>query len=300
MLKALVLGNYSEGVRIARSLGVEVVGLTEKFFPDGEQYLRINEPREVDGEVVLVISTMYPMQDQAFTKLLIAADAVARSNASEVVGVVPYIAYSRQDKEFMPGEPVSALVVLNALKTAGYSKIFTVDFHSNSLLSLTQSFLVNIHISDLLVKALAEVVENPVVIAPDKGALERARLAAESISADYDHLVKLRDKVSGEVSYTPREVSVNGRDVILVDDIISTGGTIAEASRILLAQGARRIYVAASHGLLVGDALTRIANAGVKRIVLANTLGVRIQDPLVQYIDVSDRIAAVIREVLGV
>ncbi|MEM1642679.1 MAG: phosphoribosyltransferase family protein, partial [Desulfurococcaceae archaeon] len=99
--------------------------------------------------------------------------------------------------------------------------------------------------------------------------------------------------------YVPREVSVQGRDVVIVDDIISTGGTIAEASRTLLRSGARSVLVAATHGLLVGDAVNRISSAGVKRIVLGDTLLTRYFHPLVEYVDISSRVSRTLRGVLG-
>nr|WP_157861089.1 ribose-phosphate diphosphokinase [Desulfurococcus amylolyticus] len=298
LVKAVVTGNYPDGFNIAREVNAEVIGITEKVFPDGEQYVRLDEPDKVRDSTILVISTMYPMQDQSLLKLLILADALARNQAREFIGVIPYLAYSRQDKVFMPGEPVSASTVLRILKSAGYSRLVVVDFHSNSLLSDFKSYLVNILVSDLLVKAVVDKLDKPVILAPDKGALERARFAAESIGLDYDYLVKSRDRVTGAVSYAPREVSVEGRDVVIVDDIISTGGTIAEASRILLKQGARRIFVAASHGLMIGNALSRIMDAGVQRIILANTLSSRLEHPLVEYVDISSRIASVLRELI--
>ncbi|ADV64898.1 ribose-phosphate diphosphokinase [Desulfurococcus mucosus] len=299
MVKAIVAGNYGEGYRLAGEIGAETLGVVEKVFPDGEQYVRISEPEKAKGSKVVVVSTMYPMQDQAFIKLLMLGDALARSQAAMYLAVIPYLAYSRQDKVFMPGEPVSALIVVNTLKAAGFRKLVVVDFHSSSLLSQLNDYIVNVMVSDLLVKTLMSDAERPVILAPDKGALERARFAANSIGVDYDYLVKSRDRVTGEVSYTPRELRVAGRDVIIVDDIVSTGGTIAEASRMLMKQGARRIHVATSHGLLVGNALTRMLDAGVRRIALANTLGVRVDHPLVEYVDVVPRLATVVKEILG-
>jgi len=300
MLKAVVAGGYTSGVRIAEVLGAELVGVHEKVFPDGEQYVRLLEPEKVQGSTTLVITSMYPGQDQSLTRLLILADALVRNNALMIIGVIPYMAYSRQDKVFMQGEPVSALAVLNALKSARYSRVFTVDFHSKAVLSEAGSYIVNIMVSDILVKAVAGSLVKPVIIAPDKGALERARIAAESIGAEYDYLVKSRDRVTGEVSYSPSEINVAGKDVVIVDDIISTGGTIAEASRILLKNSARAVYVAASHGLMAGSALQRIIEAGVKRVVLGNTLSIVHAHPIIEYVDIAGRVASVVKDSLGI
>jgi len=296
---ALVLSEYSAGYEVARELGVEVVNLHEKDFPDGEIYVRILEPEKVESRHVLLFSTLYPRQERALLKTLLAVDAARRAGAVGTTAVIPYLAYARQDKMFLPGEPVSATLIVELLRASGVSALVTVDVHSPHILDVFGENSLNILVSDLLVARALKYLVEPVVIAPDKGALERACYAARAHNLLCDYLVKQRDRVTGEVSYVPREVSVSGRDVVIVDDIISTGGTVAEATKILLSQGAKRVVVAATHGLLVGEAMRKLEESGVYRVLLANTLSVKYAHPLVEYVDISSRLACELKKFLG-
>lgn len=299
MYAALVLSEYQVGYEVARELGLEVVSLHEKEFPDGELYVRIPEPAKVASKHTIVFSTLYPRQERTLLKTLLAVDAAKRAGAVGVTAVIPYLAYSRQDKVFLPGEPVSASLVVELLRSAGVDSLVTVDVHSPGVLESFQGRSLNIMVSDLLVKRALDYLKDPVVVAPDRGALERACHAARAHGLLCDYLIKQRDRVTGEVSYVPREVSVSGRDVVIVDDIISTGGTVAEATRILLSSGAERVVVAATHGLLVEGAMKKLEESGVYRVLLANTLGVRHAHPLVDYVDISSRLASELKKYLG-
>lgn len=299
MFTALVLSEYSAGFDVARLLGLEVVAVHEKEFPDAELYVRILEPDKVKSKNTIVFSTLYPKQERALLKTLLAVDAAKRAGAHEVTAVIPYLAYTRQDKLFLPGEPLSASLIIELLKSAGVSRLVTVDVHSLRVLGFLPGRALNVMVSDLLVERALNYLVDPLIIAPDKGAYERACHAARTHGLECDYLIKQRDRVTGEVSYTPREISVSSRDIVLVDDIISTGGTIAEATRILVTQGAKRVIVAATHGLLVGEAMKKLEEAGVYRVLLANTLNIKHAHPLVEYVDISARLAGEIKKFLG-
>ncbi len=282
---------------IASILGGVEVGVAEKVFPDGEFYVRILEPDKIPSNDVVVVSTTYPKQESSLLKTMLLIDAVKQNNPKRIIAVIPYIAYSRQDKVFLPGEPVSACMVLKTLKTIGLDVLVVVDIHSPKTLECFGGPAYNVLVSDLLVKAALKYLENPIVLAPDQGALERASYAARTLGLNYDFLVKSRDRVTGAITYKPKELSVKGRDVVLVDDIISTGGTIAEASRILLQQGARRVVVAATHGLLVGDALKKLKEAGVEKLILANTLLVKHEHELIEYVNITEALKPVLEKI---
>jgi len=283
---------------IASGLGGVEIPVYEKVFPDGELYDRLLYPEKVSNRSVVLVSTLYPDQGRSLLRTLLIIDAIKQSNSGRVIGVIPYLAYSRQDKVFMPGEPISACVVVKALKNTGLDALLTVDVHSPRVLECFGDQARNILVSDLMVGNALKYLEKPIVLAPDKGALERASFAARVYGLEYDYLEKTRDRVTGAVSYTPRELSVRDRDVVIVDDIISTGGTIAEATRILYKSGARRVVVAVTHGLLVGEALKKLEEAGVYKLILADTLLVRYDHPLVEYVDITPRIIEAIKEQL--
>jgi ribose-phosphate pyrophosphokinase len=291
--------NYLEQtVKVASTLNYPIAKVFWKEFPDGEQYVRIENPDLLSSRTAVVVNTMYPGQDKSVMETLMLVDACLRAGAVDVKLVIPYLAYSRQDKLFLAGEPVSFSIVLKTLRHLGATGLVTVDSHNPDKLTEFQGRVVNLLVSDLLVQEALKYSSNPIVIAPDKGALKRAEHAAVKLGLRFDYLVKTRDRITGQVSYQPREIRIKGEDIIIVDDIISTGGTIAESSKLLLEAGASSVIVAATHGLLIGNALEKIRAAGVRKVILANTLGLKIQDDLVEYADVSGRVAEAIGKVL--
>ena len=291
--------NYLEqAVKVASTLNYPIAKVLWKEFPDGEQYVRIENPDLLSSRTAVVVNTMYPGQDKSVMETLMLVDACLRAGAVDVKLVIPYLAYSRQDKLFLAGEPVSFSIVLKTLRHLGATGLVTVDSHNPDKLTEFQGRVVNLLVSDLLVQEALKYSSNPIVIAPDKGALKRAEHAAVKLGLRFDYLVKTRDRITGQVSYQPREIRIGGEDIVIVDDIISTGGTIAESSKLLLEAGASSVIVAATHGLLIGNALEKIRAAGVRKVILANTLGLKIQDDLVEYADVSGRVAEAIGKVL--
>ena len=284
-----------QSMELAKRLGAEVVEVEKKVFPDGELYVRLKGlPSDLGSTCVAVANTMYPSQDTALVETLLLLNAVHKAGGKDVVLVAPYLPYMRQDKVFLQGEPVSAEVVLEVL-TRTIKRGLVVDVHNPSVLENRP--WTNILVSDMLVAQALKYVNDPIVMAPDKGALERAGFAASKLNLEFDYLIKERDRVTGEVTVKPKSVSVAGRDVVIVDDIISTGGTLAEAAKFLRSQGARRIVVAATHGLLVGGAMRKMDEAGFSKIILADTLGVTHNSPSILYVSVVERISGFLREV---
>jgi ribose-phosphate pyrophosphokinase len=277
--------------KLSRLLSRELLVAEEKVFPDGEKYLRI--PKRLEGDVLLVHSLHQP-QDERFVQLLLAVDAAKGAGASRVIVVVPYFAYARQDKRFLEGEPVSVGALLKAVEAAGADALAVVDIHKPSSLD---EWLRIPHFNVLPVGELAGYfrgkLRDPVVLAPDKGALHRAQLAAQVLGAEYDYLEKSRDRVTGEVKIAPKSVDVGGRDVLFIDDIISTGGTLVAAAKEVLALGAKRVYAACTHALLVSGALDKLYAAGVEEVVATDT----VPSP-VSRVSVAEPIAEVVRKLL--
>lgn len=247
-----------------------MVLIEEKSFPDGERYVRV--PQRIEGEAVLVHST-HPPQDERLIQLLLAIDAVKNAGASKVVVVVPYLAYARQDKRFMEGEPISVGVILRSLQAVGADAFVTVDVHNPSSLD---EWLRIPHLNVLPAAQLAEyfkgTLHHPLVLAPDRGALHRARAVAEALGASYDYLEKRRDRTTGELSLLPKSIEAEGNDVLIVDDIISTGGTLVLAAKSMLRSGARRVYAACTHAILASGALDKLYGAGVSDVVATDTV----------------------------
>ena len=250
---------------LAGLLGADLVQPETKVFPDGEVYVRV--PERLQGEHVVVVQTTYPTT--ALVELLFLQEAAHAQGASEISTVVPYYAYSRQDRVFEQGEVVSAKAVAELVELKA-DRVVTVDPHKEHILGFFGVEAHGVSAVPLLAKHL-ERMGVDVVLAPDKGALDRAQFAAKCLGAEFDHLEKTR--LSGtEVVMKPKQLDVRGKTVAIIDDIISTGGTIATASAELKRQGAARVVAACTHGLFLNNALQRLHANGCDQVVATDAI----------------------------
>jgi len=250
---------------LARVLGVEYVQALTKRFPDGEAYVRI-EREALDKEVVLVQNT-YP--DANLVELLLLLDAARGLGADKITCVIPYFGYARQDRRFNPGEALSAKVMLRHLEME-MDRLLTIDLHKPDVLE----WFARAPASDLkAAPAIGEFFSNhgiDLVLGPDKGATKRAEEVAAVIGCESDHLEKAR--LSGtEVRIAPSQIEAKGKTVLIVDDIISTGGTIVAATSELKRLGASKVFAACTHGLFTGGAVDRLKDV-CDLVVSTNTL----------------------------
>ena len=251
---------------MAGEVGAELVEVESKVFPDGESYVRFT--RDVEGKDLVVVQSCYPPQDKHFVELLLMVKTAKELGARRVAAVVPYLAYSRQDKRFLEGEAVSGRVLLELLGAAGVDFLVTVDIHSESILEELSYEAVNVTAMPLLARYLADLgLERPLVLSPDRRREREAGIVARELGTEHSWLEKTRDLKTGEVKTQVKELPVEGRDVVIVDDIISTGGTIANAARIVKEQGARRVVAACTHPILSPGAEERMRSAGVEIVV---------------------------------
>jgi len=254
------------GNSIAEILGIETVRIAHKKFPDGESYIRFEG--EVAGEEVAIVQTTGPPQDTNLIQLFILADAAKDLGAKRVIAVVPYLAYARQDKRFLPGEAISIQTIGKLLKASGIDELLTVNVHQEKILEKFEIPARNISAIGLLANYFkSRGLEGAFALAPDKGASEFAIEASKILGGGYGWLHKERDRYTGEVKTEEKTLDVSGKDAIIFDDIISTGGTTANAVKILKKQGARRIFAACVHPLMIGNAKERILQSGAEEIV---------------------------------
>jgi ribose-phosphate pyrophosphokinase len=222
------------------------------------------------SDLIIIQSCEYP-QDKSLIEILFMAATARRLGAKRVVLIMPYFAYSREDKEFRPGEAVGANVVIKLIEAVGVNKFITFDMHNEETLkhfnipvrNLTAMFAIGEHFKARL--------KDPLVLAPDDGCPERARNAARPLGADFDYYIKKRDHHDGRITTEDKIVPVAGRDVLIIDDIISTGGTVEKCITSVKKQGARDVYVACTHPLLAGEAVDTLRAAGAKEIVGTDT-----------------------------
>jgi ribose-phosphate pyrophosphokinase len=196
-------------------------------------------------------------------------------NVNKICAVVPYMAYARQDKEFVEGEVVSMGLVARLLEAAGANKLMTVDVHSSFALSHFTIDAQNISSIPILAAYAAKNLNtnSPVVVSPDMGGLERAAEFARILDTDMISLRKFRDRNTGRLSIEEKlDLNLEGRDVILVDDMITSGGSIAKACQVLKKHKCGKVYAVCAHALLVENAVNRIKAAGVEDIIATNSI----------------------------
>jgi ribose-phosphate pyrophosphokinase len=256
--------------QVASLLGAELVKAEVRRFPDGELYVRVDA--ELKRKPVAVIQSTCPPQNDNLVELLLLLDAAKDLGATRVIAVVPYLAYSRQDKRFKPGEAISLRTVSKLISQSGAEELITVDIHQEETLGNFTIPAFNQTAMPLIGRYLRGLnLRDPVIIGADQGSIKRATRVALELGAEHYFLEKRRISPENVVVY-PKDMNVQGRDVVMVDDIVSTGGTIIGAAKILQQQGARDVYVACAHPVLAGNAAQRLMDAGIKQIIATDTI----------------------------
>lgn len=254
------------GRKVAELLKVPVVPIFFKKFPDGESYIRLEG--DVRDETVVIVQTTSPPQETHLMQLFLMADAAKSLGARKVIAATPYLAYSRQDKRFLPGEVVSVETVEKLLSAAGVDHLVTINVHEEKILRKFSFPAESLSAIPLLAEFFKKKgFKGAFALAPDRGSAELAKEASAILGGECGWLHKERDLYTGEIRTKEKQLNVQGKDAIVFDDIISTGGTIANAVKILKAQGARRVYAACAHPLLIGDAQRKIIESGAEGIV---------------------------------
>ena len=278
----LVLGGSAStrlAEKVAKELGEEPGTVEIKRFPDGEKYLRIHD--DVKGKDVAVVQSLYHTPDENIFETLLLVDTLRDLGAGSITVVAPYLAYARQDARFYPGEAVSSLSVARFLESAGTTSLLTIDCHLHRLGDVSKVFKIparNLSAMPLLGRYALNNLKprNPVVIAPDEEAEQWATTVAKELDAEHSVFHKKRVRKEGltssRVEVDTGNIDLDGRDAVFADDIISTGGTIAEAARACKRKGARRVYALCTHPVLANGALKRIREAGVLTVIGTDTI----------------------------
>ncbi|HEX9677765.1 ribose-phosphate pyrophosphokinase [Nitrososphaera sp.] len=255
--------------RVAAHLDAALVQAELRVFSDGESKIRLAGP--VAGRCVIVQST-HPPTDSHLLQAMMMARKCADSGA-KVCAVIPYLAYARQDRAFLEGEVVSVALVAKLLEASGVASVVTVDIHSEAALAYFAR-IKNISSIPLLALHAAKMnLSGPIAVSPDAGGAARAEEFARLLKTDSIALKKSRDRTTGDVTVDPNiGADVSGRDAILVDDMISSGGSIVKAAEVLKNNGAGRVYTMCAHALMIGDATKKIQAAGVQEIIATNSI----------------------------
>jgi len=248
--------------RIATALNIPLIDIRWQKFPDGEIYLRSTEP----AEKVIVCGSIITSDD--LLELILLKDVFF---SSDITLLVPYMGYARQDKQFNSGEPLSARAVARILGE-DISRVVTVNIHEKSVLDHFRTNTADISLSKQAAAFIHTLsLSSPLILAPDEGALHLAGDVARYGSWEFDHLQKTR--LSGDqVIMKPKSIPVHNRDVVIVDDIISTGGTQATAATMLREQGAKSVHTVGIHGVLASGAYARLVSSGINSVSCSDTI----------------------------
>jgi ribose-phosphate pyrophosphokinase len=255
---------------ICRVLGIPIGAVEVRRFADGESYCQILE--NVRGTDVFVIQPTCPPVDQNLMELLVMLDAFKRSSAARITAVLPYYGYARQDRKDKPRVPISAKLVADLLTAAGADRILAMDLHAPAIQGFFDIPVDHLFAAPVLIDHVAKLkLKELVIVSPDAGGVERARAYAKRLGASLAIIDKRRgEKNEPQVMHVIGEVK--GRNCLIVDDIIDTGGTLIGTVHALTAKGAKAIYGCFSHGVLSGPAIDRIRASEMALTVVTNSV----------------------------
>ncbi len=256
---------------ISAALDVPLAELTIFRFSDGEIGVRIDE--SVRGEDVFVIQPTCPPVNENLMELLVIVDALRRASADRITAVIPYFGYARQDRKIRPREPISAKLVANLLTAAGCQRILSIDLHAGQIWGFFDIPLDHLPSRMILGDYIAhKELENLVIVSPDVGGVPRAREFAKQLGAPIAIIDKRRDKPNQVKEIVHVIGKVHRKTAIIVDDIVDTAGTLTLGAQALLKRGVTAVYACATHALLSGAAVQRIASSPIQELIVTNTI----------------------------
>jgi len=239
-------------------------------FSDGEIRVEIGE--NVRGRDVFLIQSTCPPANHNLMELLIMIDAVKRASARRITAVIPYFGYARQDRKVAPRVPITAKLVADLLSTAGADRILTMDLHAGQLQGFFDIPVDNLYASPLMIPYISKNFNHDLsIVSPDAGGVPRARAYAKRLGASLGLIDKRRD-APGKAKAMNLIGDVMGKEVVILDDIIDTAGTLSEAAQVIIHNGARKIHACCTHAVLSGPAVDRIRNSEMNRLVVTDTI----------------------------
>jgi ribose-phosphate pyrophosphokinase len=259
--------------RICKYIGVPLGKATISSFPDGETYVRIEE--NIRGRDVFIVQPTSPPTNEHLMELLIMVDAARRASADRITAVIPFFGYARQDRKDQPRVPITAKLVANLLHASGVHRVLTMDLHAQQVQGFFDLPVDHLYSLPVLIKYLRQrLTKNTVVVSPDLGGLKMASAYADALGVSLAIVAKER-KSSTETEALYLIGEVGGRDVLLVDDLTETAGTLTSAANLLKKHGAQKIYAGVSHAVLVDVAIKRLQNSKIEELITTNSTPVR-------------------------
>jgi len=260
---------------ICSHMGVPLGAATLQRFPDGEINLKVE--CDVRGADVFVVQPTCPPVHEHLFELLSYADCLRRASADRITAVIPYFGYARKDRKDEGRVPINAKMVANLLVSAGYDRVVAVDLHAAQIQGFFDIPVDHLYARPVLIDHVRGLgAENVMVVSPDIGGTKLARAYAKELHCDLAIIDKRR--VSGEETVIENVIGdVQDRDIVLVDDMVSTGGSIVAAARIVKEKGARRVFIVATHAVLAGNAVEKLNGADVEKILFTDSVPIDAQ-----------------------
>lgn len=281
--------------KVAEHLGKELAEVQVSRFSDGE--INVNITKSVRGDDIFIIQPTCAPANDNLMELLIIVDAFKRSSAGTINAVIPYFGYARQDRKAAPRVPISAKLVADMLETAGVDRVITIDLHAAQI----QGFF-SIPVDHLLGSMLfvdyikAKNLKNPIIASPDIGGVARARSYAEQLGYDLVIVDKKREKAN-QCEVMNIIGDVEGKDVIMLDDMVDTAGTLVKAAEILKKRGATSVMACCTHGVLSGPAYERLNSDALDELVVSDTIPLKQQHSKITVLTASKIMAETIKRI---
>lgn len=270
----IIAGNSNPELarEIVDNLDKKLTEASVNKFPDGETHVHVQET--VRGASVFVVQSVAPPVNDNLVELLLIIDALKRASAKQIAAVIPYYGYARQDRKQTGRVPISAKLVANIISTAGADRILTVDLHAGQIQGFFDIPVDNLRGDPVLANTLKDEIppEEGVVVSPDVGGAKRARKVSQKLNLPLAIVEKKRDSQSGGVEVMNLIGNVDSKRCLMVDDIVSTAGTLTEVAEILEDRGARHVEAICTHGIFAGDALKSIEKSPINSVTVTNTI----------------------------
>lgn len=257
-------------------LGQPLGDATVSTFPDGETFVKVNE--NIRGRDVFIVQPTCPPTNQNLMELLILVDAARRASSARITAVIPFFGYARQDRKDQPRVPITAKLVANLLVAAGVNRVLTMDLHAQQLQGFFDIPVDHLYALPVMIQYLRDLnLGDLVVVSPDVGGVKMASAYAQALGAGLAIVVKRR-KTSTEIEPVAVIGDVRDRNVIIVDDLTETAGTLCGAAEILRAEGARDIFAGVSHAVLTDLAVERLRNSKIKELITTDSVPVPVSE----------------------
>ncbi len=270
----IITGNSNRALAkdIASNMDKELAEATVDMFPDGEIHVHVKET--VRGASVFVVQSIAPPVNRSLMELLLMIDALKRASAKQIAAVIPYYGYARQDRKQTGRVPISAKLVANMISVAGADRILTVDLHAGQIQGFFDIPVDNLRGDPFLADSIKNKIapDQGVVVSPDVGGAKRARKVSQKLNMPLAIVEKKRDSENGNVKVLNLIGDVDCKRCLIVDDIISTGGTLTEVAEILEERGCSNVEAICTHGIFADDALESIENSPINTVTVTNTI----------------------------